>query len=115
MLSPKLLKYYMCTIVPIVRQGLLDIGTPQNEVTPKEIVHMYLRERFCPPIEVWSDSEMKYIIAPKSVSDLNNAQFFLFKEDIQRWAVEFLGIYIPDPNEEVKSWLIFPNTLESTY
>ena len=102
------MKYYMCTIVPIVQQGLLDIGIPQSEIPNKEVVHMYLRERFCPPVEVWDDLENKYIVNPKSVRGLDNKQFFFFKEDIQRWAVEFLGVYIPDPNEEVKSWVLFP-------
>lgn len=98
----------MCAIVPIVRQALIDSGIPQIEVKNKEIVHMYLRERFCPPIETWSDTEQKYITAPASVQDLNNQQFFLFKEDIQRWSVLFLGVYLPDPNEEVKTWEAIP-------
>jgi len=98
----------MCTIVPIVQQALIDMGVPQSEVHPKEVVHMYLRERFCPPIEKWDDKEMKYIVSPKSVPELNNTQFFLFKEDIQRWAVDFLGVYIPDPNQQVSSWVIIP-------
>ena len=108
MLSPKLLKYYMCTIVPIVQQCLMDMGVPQSEVHPKEVVHMFLRERFAPAVEEWSDKEMKYIVLPRSVESLDNTQFFRFKEDIQRWAVEFLGVYIPDPNEEVRSWIPFP-------
>lgn len=99
----------MCTIVPIVQQCLMDMGVPQSEVHPKEVVHMYLRERFCPTVEQWSDKEMKYIVLPKSVNDLDNSKFFMFKEDIQRWAVEFLGVYIPDPNELVSSWVLFPD------
>lgn len=96
----------MCTIVPIVQQALIDIGVPQCEVSSKDVVHMYLRERFCPSFEDWNDLEQKYIARPKSVNDLDNKSFFLFKEDIQRWATEFLGVYIPDPSEQVKSWLI---------
>jgi len=99
----------MCTIVPIVQRGLLDVGIPQNEVHPKEIVHMYLRERFCPSNETWNDVEQRYESKPKSVADMDNAQFFHFKEDIQRWAVEFLGVYIPDPNELCSSWVIMPD------
>lgn len=98
----------MCTIVPIVQQCLIDVGIPQSEVCPKEVVHMYLRERFCPTQETWNNEKGEYIVSPKSVNELNNTQFFLFKEDIQRWAIEFLGVYIPDPNEQVKSWVIFP-------
>ena len=103
----------MCTIVPIVRQCLIDIGIPQSEVSPIDVVHMYLRERFCPPIEVWSDEQMRYITKPKSVKDLNSTQFFLFKEDIQRWSTHFLGAYIPDPNEDVRSWVVFPEKGEN--
>lgn len=88
---------------------MIDIGVPQEMVHPKEVVHMYLRERFCPAQETWDDNEMRYIVHPKSVKLLNNTQFFLFKEGIQQWASLFLGVYIPDPNEEVSSWVIFPN------
>lgn len=102
----------MCTIVPIVQQCLIDIGIPQSEVKTKEIVHMYLRERFCPPIEVWSDEKQKFIIQPASVNSLTNTQFFLYKEDIQRWARTFLGVYIPDPKEDIKSWVLFPENNE---
>lgn len=103
----------MCTIVPIVRQCLIDTGVPQSEVSPKEVVHMYLREKFCPPIEIWDDKKLYYKVEPKSVESLDNTQFFLFKEDVQRWATEFLGAYIPDPKEEVKSWVIFPEQNEN--
>ncbi|MDH5825805.1 hypothetical protein [Sphingobacterium faecium] len=99
----------MCTIVPIVKQCLIDIGTPQYEVKTNEIVHMYLRERYCPPVEVWSDEKQKYIVQPASVKSLTNTQFFQFKEDIQGWATSFLGVYIPDPNEDIKSWQIIPD------
>lgn len=108
MLSPKLLDYYMCVIVPIVHQCLIDIGVPQSELS-KEITHMYLRERFCPSMQEWSEKDGKFIAPPKSVKALSNAAFFLFKEDIQRWAVTFLGVYIPDPNEEIKSWVLMPD------
>ncbi len=103
----------MCTIVPIVRQCLIDTGVPQSEVSPKEVVHMYLRERFCPPVEIWDENKNVYKVEPKSVDALDNTQFFLFKEDIQRWLTEFIGVYLPDPNELVKSWVLFPSSTET--
>ena len=30
---------------------------------------------------------------------MDTVRFNKYYEDIQRWAIEFLGCYIPDPNE----------------
>ena len=78
-MTNKLNKYYWGVLIPVVKEGLKDVG--YNGLNNQD-VHEFLVKRF----------EVDY-------SELSNIEFIEYKENIQQWAAEFLNIYMPDPNE----------------
>lgn len=93
-------------IVPIIRQGLIEVGYPRYEVTT-EFVHDYLKENFCPKKEIINEDTGEIITAPPSTANLSTVEFMEYFEDIQRWSAEFLNVVIPDPNTQVDLELNF--------
>jgi hypothetical protein len=72
-------KYYWSCVVPIVQQGLKDLGHKLS----REDVHLFLRNRFLK-------------------EDLLSGDFADFVSDIQQFGAEILGIVIPNPNEQLE-------------
>ena len=62
----------------------------------KEEVHRALGERFLRDRE----SEVNGVPRVKSTTKLSPVEMFEYTDQCRRWAAEFLGLYIPDPNEE---------------
>ena len=46
----------------------------------------------------------RVVVKVKSTSKLTTVEFQQYVREIQRWAAGFLGLYIPDPNEEEMWW-----------
>lgn len=90
-------RYYHGLVVPMVQKGIEDLGT---EISIAE-THEFLKARFN-SIEVVNKETGEVVAIPKSTSKLTTVQFNEYKEKIQRFASEFLGIYIPDPNEQLE-------------
>lgn len=89
--------YYWGVVVPLVRDGLNDLG---NEFSLEQ-THEFLKKEFnYKEIVNHNTGEIKTI--PESTTDLSTFEFNEYKEKIQRFAVEFLGIQVPDPNEPLK-------------
>lgn len=63
----------------------------------KEDMHKALAEKFLGVEEVELDGTPYFV--PKSTKSLNTAEFKEYAERIQRWAAEFHGLNIPNPNE----------------
>jgi hypothetical protein len=90
-------RYYHGLVVPMIRKGIEEMGT---ELTNDE-THEFLKARFnYAEIVNTSTGEMERI--PKSTARLSTVQFNEFIVKIQHFAAEFLGIVIPDPNEQMK-------------
>jgi hypothetical protein len=92
--SYQLRKYYFKGVVFKVMMGLWDAGT---EATPKEI-HNYLKHEFL-PVWIVNEDNWTYEREDGSTRELTNKEFIQYIERIQRWAAEYLNIYIHDPNE----------------
>lgn len=60
----------------------------------KEEIHDALRKEFLSKVD--PNTGLTKI---RSTTDLNTVEFNEYYEKIQRWAAEFLDIYIPSPNE----------------
>jgi len=85
--------YYWGVIISMVKDAMNDFG---NEYTSEE-VHEFLKKEFN-----WEEKEMKegyFVKVPRSTTRLNTIEFNDYKEKIQQFAAEVLGIYVPDPNE----------------
>ena len=81
-------RYYWGVIVKILAD---ELGYSPEDV------HFALRMRFLAPPEGQKGKES--LVLPKSTTALSTKEFEGYQEEIRRWAAEFLGISIPDPNE----------------
>lgn len=81
-------RYYFGVVVKI-------IGLFIGEADP-EAVHDMLKNQFNYEIKVVGGKEIR---VPQSTADLDTDAFAQYIERIRAWASEWLGLYIPDPNE----------------
>lgn len=89
-------RYYWGAVLPIVRQGLKDLGTEMNT----EQVHTLMKFKFLLIEYVTNDGEVLKSIG--STKDLNKEQFNEYVEQIKQWSAEYLNVYIPDPNTQTE-------------
>jgi hypothetical protein len=89
--------FYWAVVIPAVKMGLVDVGYDPDELD-SELVHDYLKKKFLKQ-EIYSEYKEEIISSTKRTSKLNNGDFKEYINQIQRWATQFLHIYIPDPNE----------------
>lgn len=92
--------YYWACVVPMIQQGLKDLG---HDLALQE-THDFMKARFNSR-EIVNPETGEVISVPKSTSDLNKTQFGEYIERIQRFAAEYLDIVIPNPNEQVKIFI----------
>lgn len=94
--------YMWGCVIPIVRQGLIDAGWEREKVNSAEVVHELLKDMFCPREEVVNENTGEVMRLPSTTTNITTTQMMEYIADIQRWGAEFLGIQIPDPNEQTK-------------
>lgn len=84
----------------MVLEGLRDAGWSVADFSDTKDVHEFLKDKFCPRDEIANiDTGETMILAP-STEKLDTKQREQYHADIRQWAAEFLGIYIPEPNEQ---------------
>lgn len=93
-------RYYWGQVIPIVRSGLIDAGWEREKVNNSEVVHELLKSMFCPKKEVINEHTGEVLELPPTTTGLTTTGMMDYFADIQRWSSEFLGIYIPEPNEQ---------------
>ena len=87
--------YYRGVVVEEVRHGLLEIG---YQMTNDE-THEFLKQKFN-NVEVVNKKGIS-IEMPRSTTELNVSEFSEYVEKIVRFAAEYLGVYVPAPNEHL--------------
>ena len=90
--------FYWGVVVPMVRQGLLDVG---YRVSIEE-THETLKEKFIRKEIVNEDTGEVLTEISKHTWELSTSEFMDYLAEIQQWAAEYLDIVIPDPGEELK-------------
>jgi hypothetical protein len=90
-------RYYWGGVVPIVCDGLNDVG---YRIT-KADTHEFLKATFLKD-KIVNEQTGEFLETIGSTTRLTTVQFMEFIADIQRWAAEFLGVYIPDPCEQTE-------------
>lgn len=83
----------------MIQDRLKDLG---NEFT-KEEVHEFLKSRFHFQ-ELVNEQTGEVIQMPRSTTIMTKGRFADYIADIQRWAAQFLDIYIPDPGEQLDAF-----------
>lgn len=87
--------YYWAVCVPMVRDGLRDMG---HDVSLNE-THDFLKKEFnCH--EVVNHATGEVICVPKSTTDLTKEQFGEFLEKVFRFAAEWLNVTVPAPGSQ---------------
>lgn len=81
-------KYYWSVVVPAIGEVIGE--------DDKEAVHDFLKNELNYEIVAIGDKEIR---VPKSTAKLNTMEFKQYLERVQRWASEFLSLYIPGPDE----------------
>lgn len=89
--------FYHGCLIPYVIDGLVAMGTNKNLLSA-ENVHEMLKAKFLG--EDIPNEHGEFIRINWSTTDLSTTEFMEYIADIQQWAAEFLGIYIPSPNEQ---------------
>jgi hypothetical protein len=86
--------YYWGVVIPIIKQGLFDLGI----IFSHEQCHDLLKFRF-----LKEDQHLKdglFVERIKSTTELSTSEFMDYMSDVTRWAAEYLSISIPEPNEQ---------------
>lgn len=87
--SNKQNSYYWSCVVGMIKDRINELGNDYDE----DEVHDWLKANF-------NKSDDAYLGIPKSTRRLSTTEFEEYVEKCKMWASEFLGIYIPDPNEQ---------------
>jgi hypothetical protein len=99
-------RYYWGIVLPIVVQGLKDVG---YECETVEEAHEFCKNQFI-IIEGKKrkrlinkiTGEIKYVKVFPTTTKLNTIQFNEYFEKIIRWGAEYLSVVIPYPNEIIE-------------
>ena len=90
--------YYWGVVVPMVRKGLYEAGfdaVRTNDDAHEIIKHIHLKKR------IVSKQTGEVIDTARSTTELSMPEFNEFLEHVCRWAVEYLGIVIPSPHQQL--------------
>jgi hypothetical protein len=89
--------FYHGVVIPIMQQALKDAGY----LMTNESVHDMLKLRFLKESILVNENTGEYIERIKSTTELTTTQFAEYILDIQKFAVEYFNVQIPDPNQEI--------------
>ena len=89
--------YYWGVIVPLVQQGLNDVGYKVG----KDQTHEYLKGTFH-IVELVNEETGEILKSVGTTTNMTTTEMMEYFEEIKQWATEYLNIYIPDPNEQIK-------------
>ena len=88
--------YLWGLVYPSVLLGLQDAGW---EITNEEQVHEYCKQAFAAR-EVINKDTGEVLSLPNSTARMQTAEFNVYVDKIKAFALEYLNITIPEPNEE---------------
>lgn len=109
-------RYYWGVVVPLVKDGLYEVGYVEVETMTNEDIHEYLKnlcftEDMKAEIRELSGSEFTLTsketgeIMPVDIlttTKLTTTLYMVYLENIKRFAAEYLGVSIPDPGEQIE-------------
>ena len=89
--------YYWGVVVPLVKEGLLDVGYRMTT----EAVHEYLKGQFS-ITEIVNERTGEVLKSIGSTSEMTTSKMMDYFAEITQWAAEYLNVQIPQPNEQLK-------------
>jgi len=91
-------RYYWGVVIKEISIRLRDLGYLHLEDND---VHEMMKIKFCFEREI-NENTGEVLDIPKSTTSLTTTEFCEYMDRIRDWAQEFLGIYIPSPNENLQ-------------
>jgi hypothetical protein len=91
--------YYWACVVPMVKEGLRNIG--YDEVKTEEDAHEIMKYLFLKR-QIGSKETGEMIEFTRSTTKLTTTLFSEYLESIYKWGAEFLGINIPAPSQPIE-------------
>lgn len=95
--------YYWKIVVPMVQEGLYNAG--YSEVKSNEDAHEVLKHLFLKK-KITNQVTDEVIEIAGSTADLQTLEFNNFLEEVWQWASQYLGINIPEPNQQSKLFAV---------
>ena len=92
------LGYYFACLLPAFRNAALDQGW---EFESLEEVDIYLKSLFADR-EIANKHTGEMIKIPALKRNMSSTEMMVFINQVRDWSSEFLGAYIPGPNEQIK-------------
>ena len=92
-------RYYWGCCLPIVRDGLKDIG--YNEIKTNEDAHEVLKYLFLKK-RIPNEETGEVIELLGTTTKLSTTEFNEYTDQIIQWASEYLNVQIPLPNEQLQ-------------
>lgn len=89
-------RFFHGVCVPIIQQGLIEAGW--NEAKSFEWTKDFIKKH-CLIKQATNEKTGEVWDYIGATSGLTKSEFMDFVSDIQQWAMESLGVYVPDPNE----------------
>jgi hypothetical protein len=89
--------YYWGVVIPIMQNTMLDIGNPMDI----EDIHLMLRVKFLKQTISINEETGEVAERVKSTTELSTIEFMDFVAKVRFWAIDFFGVEIPEPNEEL--------------
>ena len=91
-------RFYWGVVIPLIQQGLFD-ATGEFR-TAENIHYKILLPLFAPVNEIANKETGEMITERLTSSELTTTQWMEYIMEVQKWSAEFLGVDIPDPNED---------------
>lgn len=89
--------YYHGVVVPVVMAGLQDAGYKVS----REATHEFLKSTFNKK-ELVNEQTGEILQTVGSTSQMSTSEMMDYFAEISQWAAEFLGVQIPEPNEQIE-------------
>jgi len=89
-------KYYWLILTYYVQPGLYNVGW--REIKTKDDAHHFVAKLFLKKRMV-NENTGEETEKIRSTADLTKEEFQIYCEEIRQWSAEYLGVYVPEPNE----------------
>lgn len=92
------LSYYYAAVLPLFLNAAIDAGW---EFTSIEELDFYLKSQFANK-ELINKNTGEIISIPALKRNMTTVEFSTFVNNVRDYASEFLGVYIPEPGEQIE-------------
>lgn len=90
-------RYYHGIVIPIIQQGLYDATGEMRD--SNSIHYQILLPLFSPKRDITNIETGEIVSESITSSEMTTTEFMEYIMSIQKWAIEFLNVNIPSPNE----------------